>query len=128
MTPIAQLIAELRELAKRGAALSDQLMDMYADPHIDNLTFSAAKHIARLEAAMLSAAEALARQEELLAEAGDSITPFANFAADNTVDDASGWAGGIWAGNRCERERIVDWFGPSDFRAAARLSDKLKGE
>lgn len=70
-------------------------------------------------------ASLLARQEELLAEAGDSITPFANFAADNTVDDASGWAGGIWAGNRCERERIVDWFGPSDFRAAARLSDKL---
>ena len=104
MTPIAQLIAELREQASKVMPQSETG---------DLLT---------------RAAEALARQEELLAEAGDSITPFANFAADNTVDDASGWAGGIWAGNRCERERIVDWFGPSDFRAAARLSDKLKAD
>lgn len=111
MTPIAQLIAELRDdvAELEGSAASGR--KVVTDECVDRIR---------------RAAEALARQEELIAEAGDSITPFANFAADNTVDDASGWAGGIWAGNRCERERIVDWFGPSDFRAAARLFEKLK--
>ena len=25
-----------------------------------------------------------------------------------------------WAGSTCQRDRIVDWFGPSDFRSARR--------
>lgn len=37
-----------------------------------------------------------------------ALEPFARFAESNT--DGEGWAG-----SRCERERIVDWFGPSDF-------------
>ena len=72
MTPIAQLIAELRE-------------------HVEFAYVPA-----RLRDAMERAAEAIARQEELLAEAG------------KVLEELSAWA--------------------TDFRAAARLSDKLKGE
>ena len=43
---------------------------------------------------------------------------FANFGADNTEPDPGAPDYGIWSGNRCERERIIDWFGPTDFRAA----------
>lgn len=63
-------------------------------------------------------AEALAnyritREEELsrkLGEAERALEPFATFA-DTFVDD-EGWTGPM------RQERIVDWFGPSDFRDA----------
>lgn len=42
----------------------------------------------------------------------EALEPFATFAANNVDEEG-------WAGLRCERERIVDWFGPSDFRRAA---------
>lgn len=49
----------------------------------------------------------------------EALQPFASFAADNTSADDLAPGYGIWAGNRCERERIVDWFGPTDFRRAS---------
>lgn len=43
--------------------------------------------------------------------AREALEPFATWAADNT--DSEGWAG-----NLCEGDRVRDWFGPSEFRAA----------
>lgn len=41
----------------------------------------------------------------------EALEPFATFA-DTFVDDDDGWTGTM------KQERIVDWFGPSDFRRA----------
>lgn len=98
MTPIAQLIAELR-----------------AEPgHVHRTTTDTAL--------MLRAAEALARQEELLAEAGKVVGPFAEVARPMLRTYP-------------QEAELFAWASPlggnlmlSDFRAAARLSDKLKGE
>jgi hypothetical protein len=51
---------------------------------------------------------ALTAKVALLTEA---LRPFATFAENNTDDDG-------WAGSSCQRDRICDWFGPSEFRAA----------
>lgn len=51
--------------------------------------------------------------EASLATMREALEPFASFAANNTDDDG-------WAGTQCQRERIVDWFGPSDFITARR--------
>lgn len=48
----------------------------------------------------------------------DALTPFANFAADNTEPDTSDPTCGIWSDSSCDRERISYWFGPTDFRRA----------
>lgn len=90
MTPTAQLIAEL----------------------LDHVEFAYVP--ARLRDVMDRAAEALARQEELLAEAGKVVEPFAVAARDFRPDDAD-----------TMRPATVQAL---HFRAAARLSDKLKGE
>jgi hypothetical protein len=90
--------------------------------------------------AMSPAAQALAMAgiEELLEEAvhaapvlsdeererlEEALEPFATFAKNNTDED--GWTEGA-----CKGERIVDWFGPSDFRAAleALRSQEHRGE
>jgi hypothetical protein len=56
------------------------------------------------------------------------LRPFANYAADNTAADPASPGFGVWDGNGCERERIVDWFGPTDFhRASALLSELTSG-
>lgn len=48
----------------------------------------------------------------------EALTPFANWAADNTEADPLNPAFGMWGGNRCESERINVWFGPTDFYRA----------
>lgn len=53
----------------------------------------------------------------LLREAGDVSDPFATFA-DHAVDD-EGWS------STTQRERIVDWFGPTDFHRAKALYAKI---
>lgn len=62
---------------------------------------------------------AAARLRELSA----ALKPFGSFGADNTTNDPGSVGFGVWEGNRCERERIVDWFGPTDFRRAAQLTE-----
>lgn len=54
-----------------------------------------------------------------VAELEGALEPFAVFADDNA--DAHGWAG-----LGCQKERIVDWFGPSDFHSA-RAALRAKG-
>jgi hypothetical protein len=51
----------------------------------------------------------------------EALKPFANFAMDNTDGDG-------WAGNRCERDRIADWFGPSDFQAVLAALSAQEGK
>lgn len=48
----------------------------------------------------------------------EGLKPFAQFAEDNTEADAGAPGYGVWAGNRCEGDRIRDWFGPTDFYRA----------
>ena len=60
------------------------------------------------EASLTIRAAALADDNERLKEA---LRPFAQFAEWNTDNEG-------WAGTQCQRERIVDWFGPTDFRRA----------
>lgn len=50
----------------------------------------------------------------------EALEPFATWA-ENEVD-AEGWK------NPPMRERIVDWFGPSDFRAAAEALTEIRSE
>lgn len=57
---------------------------------------------------MLDQIEALRAENAKLREV---LEPFASFAP--TFVDADGWTGPM------NKERIVDWFGPSDFRRAA---------
>lgn len=52
--------------------------------------------------------------DELLA----GLEPFATFA--ETFVDADGWTGPM------KQERIVDWFGPSDFRLARTLIERAR--
>lgn len=51
----------------------------------------------------------------------DALRPFADFAEDNIEH-------GAWGGNRCERERINVWFGPSDFERARAALRSEQGE
>ena len=104
MTPIAQLIAELRELANStDRAVIEKECWEYADP-------------------LRRAAEALARQEELLAEAGKVVEPLAR--AVSLIDPQLEGKGNHHISGLIAPAFLVD----ADFRAAARLSDKLKGE
>jgi len=68
--------------------------------------------------AAMRAVEARTRQAtpapDAVAEAVEAIRPFAEFGADNTGDD--GWNN---VGLSTCKDRVVDWFGPSDFRRAA---------
>lgn len=104
MTPIAQLIAELRDdvAELEGSAASGR--KVLTDECVDRIR---------------RAAEALARQEELLAEAGKVVEPLGLYGA--TIPETAD-----------ERTELLGWNGHvvavADFRAAARLSDKLKGE
>ena len=71
--------------------------------------------------AMAEAADELTAITAKVALLTEALRPFATFAENNTDDD--GWAG------TCQRDRIVDWFVPSDFRAARRaLSEPDKNE
>lgn len=54
--------------------------------------------------------------------AREALGPFASFAADNVGDE--GWNE---VGLSTKDERIVDWFGPSDFRRARNALTKLDG-
>lgn len=68
--------------------------------------------------------------EARLQQVGEALRPFAQWAEDTVVEDPFSPGYGIWGGNRCERERIVDWFGPTDFyraRAALSLLDLKEG-
>ncbi len=49
-----------------------------------------------------------------------ALEPFATFADENV--DSEGWT------SSTQRERIVDWFGPSQFRAAQEAFDVITGD
>ncbi len=102
-TPIAQLIAELREASKWKSVLIDPIA---------------------AQALLTSAAEALARQEELLAEAGKVVEPFAAKLVDigSDEEDEDSFQEMSFANRRAKPITV------GHFRAAARLSDKLKWE
>jgi len=59
---------------------------------------------------ILTAAITALRQHSGESALREALEPFASFA--DTFVDAEGWT------NSMRRERIVDWFGPSDFRKA----------
>lgn len=72
------------------------------------------------ETARAESAEAeVARLRKVVERAKEVIEPFADFGVNNT--DADGWGG-----TRCEGERIRDWFGPSEFRAARQFAEEVK--
>lgn len=62
----------------------------------------------------------LSSLEALLGEAREALEPMASFA-EHFVDE-NGWTG---TNGSSGRERINDWFGPSDFRRAAAVSAKI---
>jgi hypothetical protein len=99
---------EARLLFEQGKAMDEQAMET-------GLIVSCIDH-----AIMRARAE---RAEASLGVAVKALEPFADFAERNTDDEG-------WAGTQCQRERVCDWFGPSDFRAArsARASIQAKGE
>lgn len=59
----------------------------------------------------------------LQGEAREVVKPFAVWGA---LATAQGDGGAVWNGLGTERDRIVDWFGPSDFRRAAAFITKLE--
>jgi len=77
---------------------------------------------------MDQAADALTALQARVGELEGALKPFAAFAQDNTEADPSSPGYGIWSGNRCEGERIRDWFGPTDFHRAALLTPPLEQE
>lgn len=63
-----------------------------------------------VESDLDEAADTITRLSAELADARGALEAFATFA--DTFIDAEGWSGPM------KQERIVDWFGPSDFRRA----------
>jgi hypothetical protein len=62
------------------------------------------------------------RQDTDLARMREALEPFAEFALSNV--DADGWA----LPTSVQNDRIRDWFGPSDFRAARQaLAERGRG-
>lgn len=68
------------------------------------------------------AQEALVSNRAFIEEMVEGLKPFATFA-DNNVDE-EGWSN---PASGCQKERVVDWFGPSDFRRARSLLTKAAG-
>lgn len=108
MPPLSQLIAELRELAALEPG-------WYANV--------GARTGERCCVAMERAAEALARQEELIAEAGRVVEPFAEVDDEGVEDYGDDHKAVLTIGRSTDH-----WLTLGHFRAAARLSEKLKGE
>ena len=160
MTPIAQLIAELRGLAKVHA---DEAARMWSEYHCSRSRRNPLPWMCRQEedrAALLTRAaealadyqavrderdtlasnytnlladtsgeiaglrSALARQEELLAEAGKVVEPFAAKLVDigSDEEDEDSFQEMSFANRRAKTITV------GHFRAAARLSDKLKAD
>lgn len=73
------------------------------------------------EAEQAACADALARVrdlEERLAKAADALEPF---NTDWATEDG-------WTDYACQNDRVVDWFGPSDFRRAAAVFSQIRSE
>jgi hypothetical protein len=67
--------------------------------------------------AVVELRDRLADAEAALKEAVELLKPFyTNWADENG-----------WTDNACQNDRIVDWFGPSDFRAARRFIEAHTG-
>jgi hypothetical protein len=108
MTPIAQLIAELERM------LDNVVEDVDRKGNSRGFLLGSEQY-QFIERTAEAAAEALARQEELLAEAGKVVEPFAEAAGHLHplhADDAT----------------TLDGIECRHWRAASRLSEKLKGE
>jgi len=141
-SPIAQLIAELRDdvaelegsAASGRKVVTDECVDRIrraaealADYQAvrderDTLASNYANLLADTSGEIAGLRSALACQEELLAEAGKVVGPFAEVARPMLRTYP-------------QEAELFAWASPlggnlmlSDFRAAARLSDKLKGE
>ena len=126
-------IATVREAAATLETLSSELERVTKeverlraivakDPKTVMIAFEDGDHM-RLSRAAGDAIRRAERAEASLGVAVKALEPFADFAERNTDDEG-------WAGTQCQRERVCDWFGPSDFRAArsARASIQAKGE
>lgn len=83
------------------------------EAHLRRWTRSAKK-------ALTSLVEENAALTRAVEERDEALRPFAAFSRANTATGEGGDA--IWLSN-AHRERISYWFGPSDFRRAASLSD-----
>lgn len=100
---------EIRAKASRGKITSTDVFTL-TDPLMDIL--------ARCEAPSAQRPFALDDLSALRKEVMEVLGPFVFFA--RNVDD-EGWTSNI------HRESISTWLGPSDFRAARTLADKLGG-
>jgi hypothetical protein len=58
-----------------------------------------------------------------LEEAREWLEPFFHFAKNNARIGPENRP--EWCGLRCERERIVDWFGPTDFVMLRKLDERI---
>lgn len=72
------------------------------------------RRLAELEARLAEVANAYDVTFKRRVELEAAILPFAEFGAENVTDD------GTWK-STIHREPISTWFGPSDFRALAKL-------
>lgn len=107
-----ELVAFLNDRAGMLAALRDEMSEGYRG-WLDDA-------VAALRTAEERCADAITAQAAEIAELREGLKTFADFAATAVNDE--GWSGTI------QRERIVDWFGPSDFRRARALLSKAKAD
>lgn len=88
-----------------------------------------ARHYQRLITSVGSLEESTKQLESAnarIAKLEDALKPFAEFAKGNTEADED-WSGGRWKESCCRNDRIVDWFGPSDFQKALEALDDKDG-
>jgi multidrug efflux pump subunit AcrA (membrane-fusion protein) len=136
MAWVDQAAAELQRLAAEVEGLRGELdaaQEAEREAQISADTWLAEHKLSqdRLATVTRERDEALAQLTEARSQVErwrEAAGPFLSWAADNVAPDPSDTLCGIWAGNRCERERIVDWFGPTDFRRLAALASTEEGE
>jgi hypothetical protein len=98
---VAGLIADLREAAKAT------IDEWHGDEQDDAILYN------RAATALSSQAAEIASLRKQVDEKDKALEPFSSIA-EEWVDDEG------WTDLACKNDRICDWFGPSDFRAARR--------
>lgn len=76
----------------------------------------------KIVACGLDAADEIDRLRAILAEAREAAEPFADEVVATWVDELG------WTEAAPKNDRLSYWFGPSDFRAALALAEKLEKE
>lgn len=114
MSAIADTIESFDVLLERYVEVSNEnkrLLVLLSKSHGIKPEFADKRENIRFKAA-------LAAKDEDLARLREALEPFATDWADENG----------WTDTACQKDRIVDWFGPSDFlRVRAALTGKADG-